>query len=98
MTITKKQNGTTLCLALEGHLDTLTAPHLEAELENSMKDADCLVLDLENLDYVSSAGLRVLLSAHKRMSGKGGLKVRNVNEVVQEVFSVTGFDDILDIE
>ncbi|MBQ3481878.1 MAG: STAS domain-containing protein [Oscillospiraceae bacterium] len=98
MTITKKQNGTTLCLALEGHLDTLTAPHLEAELENSMKDADCLVLDLENLDYVSSAGLRVLLSAHKRMSGKGGLKIKNVNEVVQEVFEVTGFCDILDIE
>ena len=98
MTITKKQNGTTLCLVLEGHLDTLTAPHLEAELENSMKDADCLVLDLENLDYVSSAGLRVLLSAHKRMSGKGGLKIKNVNEVVQEVFEVTGFCDILDIE
>ena len=98
MTITKKQNGTTLCLALEGHLDTLTAPHLEAELENSLKEADSLILDLENLDYVSSAGLRVLLSAHKRMKDKGGMKIKNVGEIVREVFEVTGFCDILDIE
>ena len=98
MTILKKQDDKTLCLALAGHLDTLSAPQLEAELKSSLDGADSLVLDLEGLDYISSAGLRVLLSAHKRMSGKGGMKVRNVNEVVQEVFSVTGFDDILDIE
>ena len=98
MTILKKQDDKTLCLALAGHLDTLSAPQLEAELKSSLDGADSLVLDLEGLDYISSAGLRVLLSAHKRMSGKSGMKVRNVNEVVQEVFSVTGFDDILDIE
>ena len=98
MTILKKQDDKTLYLALAGHLDTLSAPQLEAELKSSLDGADSLVLDLEGLDYISSAGLRVLLSAHKRMSGKGGMKVRNVNEVGQEVFSVTGFDDILDIE
>ena len=98
MTILKKQDDKTLYLTLAGHLDTLSAPQLEAELKSSLDGADSLVLDLEGLDYISSAGLRVLLSAHKRMSGKGGMKVRNVNEVVQEVFSVTGFDDILDIE
>ena len=98
MTILKKQDDKTLYLTLAGHLDTLSAPQLEAELKSSLDGADSLVLDLADLDYISSAGLRVLLSAHKRMSGKGGMKVRNVNEVVQEVFSVTGFDDILDIE
>ena len=98
MTILKKQDDKTLYLTLAGHLDTLSAPQLEAELKSSLDGADSLVLDLEGLDYISSAGLRVLLSAHKRMSGKGGMKVRNVNEVVQEVFSVTGFNDILDIE
>ena len=98
MTILKKQDDKTLYLTLAGHLDTLSAPQLEAELKSSLDGADSLVLDLEGLDYISSAGLRVLLSAHKRMSGKSGMKVRNVNEVVQEVFSVTGFDDILDIE
>ena len=98
MTILKKQDDKTLYLTLAGHLDTLSAPQLEAELKSSLDGADSLVLDLADLDYISSAGLRVLLSAHKRMSGKGGMKVRNVNEVVQEVFSVTGFNDILDIE
>ncbi len=98
MTILKKQDDKTLYLTLAGHLDTLSAPQLEAELKSSLDGADSLVLDLADLDYISSAGLRVLLSAHKRMSGKSGMKVRNVNEVVQEVFSVTGFDDILDIE
>ena len=98
MTILKKQDDKTLCLALAGHLDTLSAPQLEAELKASLDGADSLVLDLADLDYVSSAGLRVLLSAHKRMSCKGGMKVKNVNEVVAEVFAVTGFDGILDIE
>ena len=98
MTILKKQDDKTLCLALAGHLDTLSAPQLEAELKASLNDADSLVLDLADLDYVSSAGLRVLLSAHKAMSSKGGMKVKNVNEIVQEVFEVTGFADILTIE
>ena len=98
MTINANMNGTTLEIALEGRLDTMTAPELEAELNQSMDSAESLVLDFSNLDYISSAGLRVLLSAHKVMSAKGGMKVTKVNEIVQEVFDVTGFADILTIE
>ena len=98
MTISKKQNGSALTLALEGRLDTMTAPELEAELKGSLDAAESLTLDFSKLDYISSAGLRMLLSAHKAMSGKGGMKVKNVNEVVREVFDVTGFADILTIE
>ena len=97
MTITKTQNGNELILALEGRLDTMTAPELEAELNKSLAGAETLVMDFSKLEYISSAGLRVLLSAHKAMSGKGGMKVTNVNDIVQEVFEVTGFADILDI-
>ena len=98
MTINKSQNGSTLVIALEGRLDTMTAPELEAELNASLKDAEALEMDFTKLEYISSAGLRVLLSAHKAMSSKGGMKVTNVNEIVQEVFEVTGFADILTIE
>ncbi len=98
MTITKSQNGSALTVALEGRLDTMTAPELENELAGSLGAAESLVLDLEKLDYISSAGLRVLLSAHKKMAPKGGMKVIHVNEIVSEVFDVTGFCDILDIE
>ena len=98
MTIEKKTNGTALEIALEGRLDTMTAPELEAELNRSMPGAESLILDFSKLEYISSAGLRVLLSAHKVMSAKGGMKVTNVNEIVQEVFEVTGFADILEIE
>ena len=98
MTINKKANGTALEIALEGRLDTMTAPELEVELNQSLAGADSLTLDFSKLDYISSAGLRVLLSAHKAMSAKGGMKVTNVNEIVQEVFEVTGFSDILTIE
>ena len=98
MTINKTQNGGALEIALEGRLDTMTAPELEAELNSSLKNAESLVLDFSKLNYISSAGLRVLLSAHKIMTGKGGMKVTHVNEIVQEVFDVTGFADILDIE
>lgn len=98
MKINRDQNGTALTIALEGRLDTVTAPELEEELKNSLDAATELTLDFEKLDYISSAGLRVLLSAHKAMSKKGGMKVRNANEMVREVFDVTGFADILDIE
>lgn len=98
MTITKQQNGTALTLAVSGRLDTTTSPELEQELSASLDSADSLILDFSGLDYVSSAGLRVLLSAHKQMSGKSGMKVKNVNEIVREVFDVTGFSDILNIE
>ena len=98
MTVTKELNGTNLKIALEGRLDTMTAPELEAELNQSLANAESLTLDFSKLDYISSAGLRVLLSAHKVMSAKGGMKVTNVNEIVSEVFEVTGFADILTIE
>ena len=98
MTINKTLNGTALEIALEGRLDTVTAPDLESVLKESLDSAETLVFDLSKLDYISSAGLRVLLSAHKIMSAKGGMKVTHVNEIVQEVFEVTGFSDILTIE
>ena len=98
MTINKTQNGNALTIALEGRLDTVTSPELEKELKNSLDAAQTLTLDFSKLDYISSAGLRVLLSAHKTMSKKGGMKIANVNEIVKEVFDVTGFSDILTIE
>ena len=98
MNIQKKANGNILEIALEGRLDTVTAPELEAELRDSLNGAEALVMDFEKLDYISSAGLRVLLSAHKQMSSKDGMKITHVNEIVREVFDVTGFSDILDIE
>ena len=98
MTIAKQQNGSALTLALEGRLDTVTSPELEKELKASLDGADSLILDFSKLDYISSAGLRVLLSAHKQMSAKGGMKVTNVNDIVREVFDVTGFADILNID
>jgi len=98
MTMTKKQEGTNLTLALEGRLDTVTSPELEAELRTGLEGIESLTLDFAKLEYISSAGLRVLLSAHKTMSAKGGMKVTNVNEIVGEVFEVTGFADILTIE
>ena len=98
MTITKSLNDTSLTVAVEGRLDTVTAPDLERELQADLANVTDLTLDFANLEYISSAGLRVLLSAHKAMAGKGGMKVIHVNEVVQEVFEVTGFSDILTIE
>ena len=97
MKITRNQNGNKLTLALEGRLDTTTAPELEKEL-GGLNGVNELTFDFAALDYISSAGLRVLLSAHKTMSRLGGMKVTNVNEIVNEVFDVTGFADILDIE
>lgn len=98
MTITRNMNGTVLEIALEGRLDTMTAPELEAELNQSMSGAESLIMDLGKLEYISSAGLRVLLSAHKAMSTRNGMIVKNPNEIVQEVLEVTGFADILTIE
>lgn len=98
MKITKTLNGTELTVALEGRLDTTTSPELEGELKKSLDDVTLLTLDCAGLEYISSAGLRVLLSAHKTMSGKGQMKLIHVNELVMEVFEVTGFTDILNIE
>ena len=97
MKMTKTLNGGNMTIALEGRLDTMTAPELEAELKESLNDADTLAFDLAKLEYISSAGLRVLLAAHKTMMNKGGMQVKNANEIVREVFEVTGFADILNI-
>ncbi len=98
MTYSINRNGSALELALEGRLDTMTAPELEKELNGALSGADSLVMDFSKLEYISSAGLHVLLSAHKAFAGKGGMKIIHVNEIVQEVFEVTGFADILTIE
>ena len=98
MTINKTKNDSLLTIALEGRLDTITAPELEAELKKELDGVEELVFDFEKLEYISSAGLRVLLSAQKIMNARGGMKVTKVNELVNEVFEVTGFSDILTIE
>ena len=98
MTINKTINGSELTVALEGRLDTTTAPQLEEELKASLDGVTALTLDLGQLDYISSAGLRVLLSAEKTMKKQGGMKLINVGEAIMEIFEVTGFSDILTIE
>ena len=98
MTIQKTLNGGTLSVALEGRLDTTTAPLLEAELKASMDGITELELDFEKLEYLSSVGLRVLLAAQKVMNKQGKMVIRHVNETIQEVFEITGFIDILTIE
>lgn len=97
MNINKTQSGNAMTVAIEGRLDTTTAPELEKELK-ALDGVTDLTLDFSKLDYISSAGLRVLLSAHKAMQSRGGMKVTHVNELVAEVFEVTGFSDILNIE
>ena len=98
MTIEKNISGAELTIALAGRLDTTTAPQLEAELKTALDGVESLVLDFEKLDYLSSAGLRVLLAAQKQMNKQGEMVVRHVNETIAEVFEVTGFCDILTIE
>ena len=98
MNIMKTSEGTKLTIALEGRLDTTTAPQLEAEIKSSISGVTELVLDFSQLEYLSSAGLRVLLAAQKVMNKQGTMIIRHVNETIQEVFEVTGFVDILTIE
>ena len=99
MNITKKTENYVLTIALEGRLDTVTAPELENEIRSSAEGVSRLILDFTELAYISSAGLRVLLSTQKRMNASGGsLLIRHPNEVVSEVFEATGFSDILEIE
>ena len=98
MTIEKKKNGTELTIALTGRMDTTTAPQLENELKVSLDGVEKLVLDFAGLDYLSSAGLRVILGAQKVMNKQGEMVVCNVNETIAEIFDVTGFSDILTIE
>ncbi len=98
MTITHTKNGSELTVTLEGRLDTTTAPELEADLKNEMDGLTALVFDFEKLDYISSAGLRVLLSAQKVMNKQGSMKIVHVSDVIMEIFEVTGFTGILTIE
>ena len=96
--IEKKNEKEAIVFQMEGRLDTVTAPELEEELQKVLPEAKELVLDLEKLDYISSAGLRVFLSAQKIMMKQGSMKVTHVNEMIKEIFEVTGFADLLDIE
>lgn len=98
MKIAKTREGSRLTLALEGRLDTTSAPQLEAEIKGSLDGVAELVLEFEKLEYLSSAGLRVLLTAQKIMNKQGKMIVRQVNETILEVFEVTGFREILTIE
>ncbi len=98
MTINKTQEGTALTVALEGRLDTTTAPDLELELRENLEGITELVLDLTSLEYMSSAGLRVLLSAQKTMNKQGSMVIRGANDVIMDIFEVTGFSEILTIE
>ena len=98
MTIEKKLNGTELTVAITGRLDTTTAPQLEAEFKQNITGVEKLVLDFATLEYLSSAGLRVLLAAQKVMNKQGEMIIKNVNETINEIFEVTGFIDILTIE
>ncbi len=98
MDIKKTKNDTTLTLAIQGRIDTTTAPQMEAELRSDIDGVTELYLDFTGVEYISSAGLRVLLSAQKLMSRQGKMVLSHVNESVMEVFEVTGFSDILTIE
>lgn len=96
MTINKESNGSEVTLQVSGRLNTLTAPSLEKELEESLPNVTKLTLDFQNLEYISSAGLRLLLVAHKKMNGN--LVIKNLNDSVKEVLGMTGFLDIITVE
>ncbi|MBO5488644.1 MAG: STAS domain-containing protein [Eubacterium sp.] len=98
MTITNERNNEQLTIAIEGRLDTTTAPQLEQFLGENTDGIKDVILDMEKLEYISSAGLRVILGAHKKMSKIGSMKLIHVCDDVMEVFEMTGFADILDIE
>ena len=98
LSIDKQAGGKNLIMALEGRLDTTTAPVLEKEVKESLEGVENLSFDLKSLEYISSAGLRVLLSAQKIMSKQGSMTIKNASDEVLEIFDVTGFSDILTIE
>ena len=98
MTIEKNRNESSLTLTVSGRLETLTAPELEKVVKEELAGVTDLVFDLTDLEYISSAGLRVLLSAQKIMNAQGAMKVTGAKEIVREVFEITGFSDILTIE
>ena len=98
MTIEKTLKGSTLKVVLTGRLDTITAPQLEAELKKNIDGITSLLFDFSELEYLSSAGLRVLLAAQKVMNKQGSMVIKNVNDTIMEIFEVTGFADILTIK
>ena len=98
MNINKETQNGTLTVSISGRVDTTTAPALEQELKGSFDERNALILDFTEVEYISSAGLRVLLSAQKVMSKKDGMKLLHVSEDIMEIFEVTGFSDILTIE
>lgn len=98
MNINKIKDGKTLAIELEGRLDTVSAPQLEAELKSDLNETEILIFDFSGLEYLSSAGLRVLLSAQKVMNRQGEMKIKNVNSVIMDIFEITGFTEILTIE
>ena len=98
MKIKTTRNDSELTVALSGRLDTLTSPDLEEMLDEELEGMERLIFDLGELEYISSAGLRVLLGAYKMMEEYNGMLIRNVTEPVMDVFEVTGFSDVLDIE
>lgn len=98
MTIEKITNGNELTIMVGGRLDTVTAPVLEKEIKDNIAGVEKLELDFAALDYISSAGLRVVLAAQKIMNKQGEMIVKNVNETVNEIFEITGFCDVLTIE
>ena len=98
LNITKNTNASELTVSLTGRLDTVTAPELEKELKASLDGVSALTIDMAALEYISSAGLRVLLSAQKTMNKQGEMKVVHVGDTIMEIFEVTGFSDILTIE
>ena len=98
LNITKNIDGKELTFSLEGRLDTTTSPDLENEVKENIEGVESLILDIEGLEYISSAGLRVLLMAQKIMNDQGSMVVKNASEEVKEIFDITGFCDILTLE
>ena len=98
LNINKETNGTSFVITLGGRLDTTTAPELESAIKESLDGVTELIVDCKELEYISSAGLRVLLSAQKIMNKQGRMVIRNASEEIKEIFDVTGFSDILTIE
>lgn len=98
MTVDKTRDGNQVTLKVEGRIDTLTAPEFDASIKEELDDLTLLLIDLEGVEYISSAGLRVLLAAKKGMDNQGEMWIKNVNETVMEIFDVTGFTNILNID
>ena len=98
MKTTKTLENGILTIALDGKLDTATAPEVQVEIEADVEEADSIIIDMKDLSYISSAGLRLLLSLHKKMLAKGGMVIKNVNATNMEIFDFTGFTEILNIE